>query len=94
MKNFDQNYEAEVLAEVSNAELEDVIELGEDDLGEMASQKKFCLFTKLLIATLLVVGIPTAALAYTAPDLLEPIASALPDALFPQPGAQSESLGC
>ena len=52
---------------------------------EAAAPRRFSLFTKVTVSLLLVVGFSTAAVAYTAPSLLSPIAEALPDSLFPEP---------
>lgn len=49
------------------------------------------------VAIMVLVGLSltTAAVAYTAPELLEPIANSLPDSLFAAPDLPSgESFGC
>lgn len=60
-------------------ELESELDVGQEPTFE---SKRFSLLSKILIAALLIIGIPTVAIAYTAPDLLEPFTSALTDSLL------------
>ena len=75
-----------------DGENESIIEIPAEE-GKIPPRKTIGTTTKALVALILVLGLSTAVIAQTAPQLLAPIANSIPDSLFPQPEIKGKTFG-
>ena len=61
--------------------------------GKIPPRKLIGTATKALVALILLLGLSTAVIAQTAPQLLAPIANSIPDSFFPQPEMKGKMFG-
>ena len=84
------------MSEVTNNSFEEEQLVEPDQLKEIDQKergKTFGKISKVLIALILGLGLATAAIAYTNPSLLEPIANVLPDGLLEKEVPPAKGIG-